>query len=175
MQVLVLNQTYEPLQFCNPRRAVVLLLSGKAEQLEPSNSVFRSPSLAVVVPAVIRLLSYIRRPYLRNVAFNKRNIMKRDSFTCQYCGGNGHAMTIDHVIPKSNGGKTVWENVVCCCPPCNLRKANKTIKTAQMKLIRHPTRPKSMFYLNLSLWSSTGIWARYLPPEFQISLVMEDN
>lgn len=175
MQVLVLNQTYEPLQFCEPRRAVVLILSGKAEQLEHSNSVFRSPSISVVVPSVIRLLAYIRRPYLRTVSFNKRNIMKRDNFTCQYCGGNGHPMTIDHIIPKSHGGKTLWENVVCCCAACNLRKANKTLKATAMKLIRQPTRPKSMFYLNLSLWSSAGVWARYLEPEFQVSLVMEEN
>lgn len=175
MQVLVLNQTYEPLQFCDPRRAVVLILSGKAEQLEDSPLVFRSPSIAVVVPAVIRLLCYIRRPYLRTVSFNKKNILKRDRYTCQYCGGNGQEMTIDHVISKSNGGKTVWENVVCCCPPCNLRKANKTIKTSGMKLIRPPVRPKSMFYLSLSLWSTTGVWARYLQPEFQVSLVGEEN
>jgi len=171
-RVLILNQTFEPLQVCSARRAVVLLFTGKAERIEDSHRLLRSPSIAVVVPSVIRLHRYIIRPARPAIAFTKKNILKRDSFTCQYCGRNGgERMTIDHVIPKSLGGRTVWENVVSACRMCNLRKANKRIEDAGMRLQRAPSKPLSMFYLGFlaRTHQRPPAWNKYLPKTAEVS------
>src|SRR3989441_566590 len=102
--VLVLNHTFEPLHFTNARRAITLLLAGKAESVEGSPRVIRSPSRAFPLPAVIRLAVYIRKPFLDRVAFNKKNILRRDGYTCQYCNRRGERLTVDHVLPRSRGG-----------------------------------------------------------------------
>ncbi len=104
--VLVLNYTFEPLHFTNARRAITLLLSGKAEPVEASPRVVRSPSVVLALPAVIRLAVYIRKPFLDRVAFNKKNILRRDSYTCQYCSRRGERLTVDHIVPRSRGGET---------------------------------------------------------------------
>ncbi|MBI2162742.1 MAG: HNH endonuclease [candidate division NC10 bacterium] len=119
-KVLILNQTFEAFQVCSARRAVILLFTGKAERVEDTSRVLRSPSTSFVLPSVIRLQRFVRKPVQPSIAFNKKNILKRDAHTCQYCGRNGgERMTIDHVIPKSLGGRTVWENVVSACRACN--------------------------------------------------------
>src|SRR5437867_10599011 len=110
--VLVLNYTFEPLHFTNARRAITLLLAGKAEAVEASPRVVRSPSVAFALPAVIRLAIYIRKPFLDRVAFHKKNILRRDGYTCQYCNRRGERLTVDHVVPRSRGGETTWINVV---------------------------------------------------------------
>jgi len=115
--VLVLNYTYEPLHFTNARRAITLLLAGKAESVEGSPRVIRSPSRSFHLPSVIRLGVYIRKPFLERVAFNKKNILRRDGYTCQYCRRRGEKLTVDHVIPRSRGGQTTWTNVVAACLP----------------------------------------------------------
>jgi 5-methylcytosine-specific restriction endonuclease McrA len=167
-RVLVLNQTFEPLHVCSARRAVVLLYAGKAERLEDTPRVIRSPSTSVVLPSVIRLHRYVKKPARPTIAFNKKNILKRDTYTCQYCGRNGgERMTIDHVIPKSLGGRTVWENVVSACRACNLKKANKSLGEAGMHLLRKPIRPLSLSYLEILAHAShhADRWRRYLPAE----------
>lgn len=171
-RVLVLNQTFEPLRVCGARRAVVLLFTGKAERIEDSRRVFRSPSTVLVVPTVIRLHSFVRKPMPPSVSFNKKNILKRDAFTCQYCGRDGgERMTIDHVVPKSLGGRTVWENVVSCCRACNLRKGNKCPAEAGMSLLRKPGKPRSPLSLGLFAHSSlhAASWWKYLPAEVEAS------
>ncbi len=125
--VLVLNATYEPLHFTNARRAVTLLLSGKAEAVEASPRVIRSPSRAFALPAVIRLAVFIRKPFLERVAFNKKNILRRDGYTCQYCNRRGERLTVDHIVPRSRGGETSWTNVVAACLRCNLQKGNRLL------------------------------------------------
>lgn len=165
-KVLVLNQSFEPLNICSARRAVVLLIAGKAERVEDSPRIIYSPSVALIIPSVIRLHRYIHWPGAHIVAFTKKNILKRDGFMCQYCGRNGEErMTIDHVIPRSLGGKTVWENVVSACLPCNLKKGNKTLTEAGMRLLRKPTRPISIFYLSILAHSShfSLAWSKYIP------------
>jgi 5-methylcytosine-specific restriction endonuclease McrA len=167
-RVLILNQTFEPLQICSARRAVVLLFAGKAERVEDSGHVLRSPSTTVAVPSVIRLHHFVRQPVAPTLSFNKKNILKRDAYTCQYCGRNGgERMTIDHVIPKSLGGRTVWENVVSACRACNLRKGNKPLSAAGMQLLRKPVRPRSASYLGILAHASHHYerWRRYLPAE----------
>jgi 5-methylcytosine-specific restriction endonuclease McrA len=99
--VLVLNYTFEPLHFTNAKRAITLLLSGKAQSVEPSPRIIRSPSVSFQLPAVIRLGVYIRKPFLDRVAFNKKNILRRDGYTCQYCNRRGERLTVDHVLPRS--------------------------------------------------------------------------
>jgi 5-methylcytosine-specific restriction endonuclease McrA len=167
-RVLILNQTFEPLQICSARRAVILLFAGKAERVEDTAQLMRSPSTAVCIPSVIRLHHFVRQPIAPTLSFNKKNILKRDGYTCQYCGRNGgERMTIDHVIPKSLGGRTVWENVVSACRACNLRKGNKSPDEVGFQLLRKPVRPRSASYLGILAYASQHYerWRKYLPAE----------
>src|SRR2546428_10303401 len=109
--VLVLNYTFEPLHFTNARRAITLLLAGKAEAVEASPRVVRSPSVAFALPAVIRLAIYIRQPFLDRVALNKKNILRRDGYTWPYCNRPGERLTLDHAVPRSRGGGGAWGDV----------------------------------------------------------------
>lgn len=164
--VLVLNYTYEPLHFTNAKRAITLVLTGKAESVEPSPRIVRSPSMSVAIPAVIRLGVYIRKPFLDRVAFNKKNILRRDAHTCQYCGRRGERLTVDHVVPRSRGGETTWTNVVAACLRCNLRKGNRTLEDGGMRLIREPTHPRFLFSISLQrhphAHSFLDSWRKYL-------------
>ena len=164
--VLVLNYTFEPLHFTNARRAVTLLLAGKAEPVEASPRVIRSPSRAFALPAVIRLAVYIRKPFLDRVAFNKKNILRRDGYACQYCNRRGDRLTVDHVTPRSRGGETTWTNVVAACLKCNLRKGNKLLEEAGMRLTREPVHPRFLFSVHLLRHPHAGSfldsWRKYL-------------
>jgi 5-methylcytosine-specific restriction endonuclease McrA len=169
-KVLILNQTFEPLQVCTARRAIILLFTGKAERVEDSGGVIRSPSACFALPLVIRLLHFIAKPVHTAISFNKKNILKRDAYTCQYCGRNsGERMTIDHVVPKAQGGRTIWENVVSACRACNLRKGNRRPGEAGMHLLRKPTRPHSFSYLGILAHASPQYqaWRKYLPREVE--------
>jgi 5-methylcytosine-specific restriction endonuclease McrA len=149
-----------------------LLFSGKAERVEDTTQVMRSPSAVVVIPSVIRLQHFVRQPVVPTLSFNKRNIFKRDAYTCQYCGRNsGERMTIDHVVPKSRGGRTVWDNVVSACRACNLKKANKSPGEVGLRLLRKPTRPRSASYLGLLAYASQHVegWRKYLPADAEES------
>lgn len=171
VKVLVLNQTFEPLQVCSAKRAIILLFAGKAEQVEDSGNLLRSPSRAFILPSVIRLHRYVRKPTRAVIAFNKKNLLRRDAFTCQYCGRDGgERMTIDHVIPKSLGGKTIWENVVTSCQACNCKKGNKTLHEARMRLLRPPAKPLSTFFLSLLAHSRErpSDWGKYVPTDLEL-------
>lgn len=146
LRVLVLNSTYEPLQFCNAHRAIVMVLKGKAEQVECDGKVFRSPTVTFRLPTVIRLRNFINIPYRGIVSFSKKNVFRRDNHTCQYCGRDEVELTIDHVIPKSRGGNTSWENVVVACQECNLKKGNRTPVEVGIKLLRKPYRPHFLIH-----------------------------
>ncbi|MEN3045113.1 MAG: HNH endonuclease [Candidatus Hydrothermales bacterium] len=120
---------------------MILLILNKAESVvNRDGKKIRSCYLEINVPSVIRIKRYVNyRP--KEVPINKRNIIKRDKSTCQYCGKKSNDMTIDHVIPKDKGGKDTWENLVTCCKDCNMKKANRTPKEAGMKLIKKPKKP----------------------------------
>lgn len=120
-QVLVLNSTYEPMNVCSLHRAIVLLLKGKAEIIEAAGGPLRSERTSLARPAVIRILEYIRIPRADGRRVSRRAILARDGFRCQYCGSTRH-LTLDHIIPRSRGGNSSWENVVTSCAPCNVRK-----------------------------------------------------
>ena len=164
--VLVLNYTFEPLHFTNAKRAITLLLSGRAESVESSSRVVRSPSVSFPLPAVIRLAVYIRKPFLDRVAFNKKNILRRDGYTCQYCSRRGERLTVDHVLPRSRGGETTWTNVVAACLKCNLRKGNRSVQEVGLRLIRDPHHPKFLFSMHLLRHphanSFIDSWRKYL-------------
>lgn len=166
LSVLVLNYSFEPLHFTNARRAITLVLAGKAENLEPSPRVIRSPSVSLRLPAVIRLAVFIRKPFLERVAFNKKNILRRDNNVCQYCGRRGERLTVDHVTPRSKGGETNWTNVVAACLRCNLQKGNRALAESGLSLIRHPSHPQFLFSIHLSRHPHAGFfldtWRKYL-------------
>jgi 5-methylcytosine-specific restriction endonuclease McrA len=138
--VLVLNASYEPLNITSWRRAMVMLLKGKAEGLEHDPArVIRDDLL---LPTVIRLRQFVRVPY-KPLPLTRRNLFQRDAHRCQYCGYGGDRLSIDHILPRSRGGTDSWENVTTACLPCNVRKGNRTPREAGMALARRPHRPLS--------------------------------
>ena len=138
--VLVLNQDYQPLSICSVQRSMKLLFLEKAELLhDDPEKELSTTRTSYQYPSVIRLRNYIRIPYTK-VVLSRRNIMRRDKFSCQYCAKKSDR-TIDHVLPKSRGGKDQWENLVTACEKCNVKKGNKTPQEAQMPLKRKPYRP----------------------------------
>ena len=163
--VLVLNATYEPLNVVSVRRAIVLLLKDKAEVLEATERRIRAATLSFPVPLVIRLVYYVRVPRKLDVPLTRRTILLRDNYTCQYCGTQPTKanLTIDHVLPKVRGGKTTWENVVCACKRCNLRKGSKTPREANMPLRSGPERPKYVALVFLTQSPGCEVWGKYIP------------
>jgi 5-methylcytosine-specific restriction endonuclease McrA len=163
--VLVLNASYEPVNICAARRAVVLVLKGIAAPEEMSQHTLHASRQAYQVPSVIRLLEYRRIPH-QTRALSRKNIMMRDRYSCQYChrAGGASDLTLDHVIPRSRGGESSWENLVASCHQCNNRKGNRTPEEAGMKLARMP-RPFSLHtsrHLMRLLARGEDQWRKYL-------------
>jgi 5-methylcytosine-specific restriction endonuclease McrA len=145
-RVLVLTAGMEPHRIVPWQRAITMAFLGKVEVLEEYDEIlYRSPSLTVRMPAVIRLLRLFRG-IKRAVKFSRVNVMTRDRFTCQYCGEQKRMreLNYDHVIPRHLGGRTCWENIVTSCYPCNARKRNRTPEQAGMVLLSLPVKPKSL-------------------------------
>jgi 5-methylcytosine-specific restriction endonuclease McrA len=158
--VLVLNRLYQPVHVTSVRRALILLYRGAAKAVDEQYQTFDfeswaelsaalheefigTPNKRLRVPRVILLQAYDHLPRAR-VRFSRLNIYARDRNTCQYCGRRPQRaeLNLDHVVPRSHGGVTSWENVVCSCVPCNLRKGGRTPEQAHMKLLRQPIRPR---------------------------------
>jgi 5-methylcytosine-specific restriction endonuclease McrA len=137
--VLVLNASYEPINICAARRAIVLVLKGVAITEEINGHLLHSARLAVRVPSVIRLLEYRRIPH-QTRALSRKNILLRDRNTCQYCGVllPSSELTLDHIVPRSRGGQSTWENLVACCHACNHKKGNHLLHECSMSLLREP-------------------------------------
>jgi len=165
LPVLVLNQSYEPLNICRVRRAVVLLYQNKAEMLENGAGFIHSASHEFPVPSVIRLAAMIKRPYRSGRKLTRLEVFKRDKYTCQYCGKETRQLTLDHVLPRYRGGQHTWLNVVSACVPCNRRKAGRTPKEAGMKLIEQPFHPRDagFFYVIPHYSHIRAEWQKYLP------------
>lgn len=144
--VLVLNASYEPLRITNGRRAIVLILKEKA---------------TLISKRVIRLVNYVKIPFQRyKDSYPTRSLIhKRDDHECQYCGSKDN-LTIDHVIPRSRGGQDTWENLVCSCSSCNLKKGNKLLSDTNMILRRPPSAPFNKVYLDLEK-SKVSEWMEY--------------
>lgn len=161
-RVLVLNVGYEALGLASVKRSVVLVMNNTAEVVEESGDYLRTPSKPYPVPSIIRLKRLIRRPPGR-LALNRRNVLRRDAYTCQYCGKHGGELTVDHVVPKSRGGRSVWENLVTACRGCNLKKKNRTPEEAGMRLAHRPIAPKHSILLVADLPHLPAAWKLYLP------------
>lgn len=140
--VLVLNANFEPLNVCDTRRALGLILTGKADLVVNGRGVIRTVSREIPRPSIIRLGKMVQRPRPR-VKLTRREIFRRDNYTCQYCGRRSGEMTVDHVLPRHLGGKHIWTNVVTACPACNHQKGGRRLGESGMKLIRLPQEPPS--------------------------------
>ena len=162
-RVLVLNATFEPINVCTVRRAVVLLLKEKAELLERGVSELHSESSTVARPVVIRLVTYVKVPrdaHRRKIT--RRAVFARDSWTCQYCGSRSN-LTVDHVIPRSKGGSSSWENIVASCAPCNRRKADRLPRQAGMHPRHVPRTPRAEVFIHVASPTIPAAWLQYLP------------
>jgi len=188
--VLVLNRLYMAVNVVSARRAFVLLCKEVAEVVAVEDDRYnsynfenwidvsrardrwqdngfewvRAVSFDIMVPKVIRLLFYDRLPHTR-VKFNRRNIFARDENRCQYCGGRfpTSELSLDHVIPRSRGGRNTWENVVCSCARCNARKGGRLPEEAALSLYRKPAKPRRSPVIRLKLRSSKyESWKQFL-------------
>ncbi|MCP4632235.1 MAG: HNH endonuclease [candidate division Zixibacteria bacterium] len=160
--VLVLNQNFEPLSVCSARRAVVMTYLGKADIVETYDGLgFSSVKSFIPLPSVVKLDIYVKVPHKR-IVLTRKNIIKRDNHTCQYCGRKDRPMTVDHIIPKQYDGKDTWENLVCACVKCNNKKSNKTPEQANLKLRSKPKRPNHITFIKQFIGISDERWKRYL-------------
>ena len=160
--VLVLNQNFEPLNICRVRRAVVLVLDGKAEVIENGRGELHAISTSVPIPSVVRLTQFVKRPRLLK-RLTRFEVFNRDKFTCQYCGRETKDITLDHILPKSRGGTHEWYNVVGCCFSCNLRKAGHTPAEAGMRLLRQPLPPPpTAFSVPYHYLRAHGEWQKFV-------------
>jgi 5-methylcytosine-specific restriction endonuclease McrA len=162
-RVLVLNASYEPINVCTVRRAAVLILKNRAEVLEHGDWSLHSESLTLPRPVVIRLITYVRVPrdaHRRKIT--RRAVFARDRWTCQYCGHERGTLTVDHVIPRSKGGTSSWDNIVTCCAPCNRRKGDRLPKQANMKPVCVPRPPSSTIFIHVATPSIPAAWEQYL-------------
>lgn len=159
--VLVLNGNYEPINVCSTKRAMGLILAGKAMVVENGRGVIRTVSRTYECPSVVRLAYYVRRPRPR-VRLCKREILRRDEHRCQYCGEESGQLTLDHVTPRHRGGQHSWENLVAACPLCNRRKGGRTPTESRMTLLRHPSEPRpAAEYVFGRYQEGDGVWRRY--------------
>ena len=162
-RVLVLNATFEPINVCTVRRAAVLILKEKAEVIEHGRWELHAESLTLPRPIVIRLITYVRVPrdtHRRKIT--RRAVFARDGWACQYCGSRSN-LTVDHVVPRSKGGISSWDNIVASCAPCNRRKGDALPRQAGMSLRRKPRRPKAHVFIHVASPSIPPAWRAYLP------------
>lgn len=161
-RALVLNASFEPLCVVAARRAVVLVLSDKADVVHETGHELRSERISVPVPSVIRLRYYVRVPFQRQAALSRRAVFHRDGYECQYCGGS--AESIDHVVPRSRGGTHEWDNVVAACRRCNSTKGDRLLSETSMALPRRPVAPRSLSWVVIAVPEVPDHWQPYLEP-----------
>jgi 5-methylcytosine-specific restriction endonuclease McrA len=161
-QVLVLNASYEPLNVTTVRRAHVLVFKGKAEVIEELQQNLHSATDTYPWPHVIRLVAYVRVPRAVQRKISRRALFARDGWRCVYCGDGHGRLTLDHVVPRSRGGQSVWENVVTACAPCNHRKGDRTLEEARMELRMQPRAPAPVLFIHLAAPKIPDGWRTYL-------------
>ncbi|MCX6453965.1 MAG: HNH endonuclease [Actinobacteria bacterium] len=158
-QTLVLNATYEPLGVVSERRALILVLNQRATTIEDSDTVLRYSGGELTLPAVIKLVKFVRIPYRHAVPLSRRALFARDGGRCVYC--TAPATSIDHVIPRSRGGAHNWENVVSACHKCNHQKADRTLKEIGWKLKTLPREPAGAAWRILGTGKPDSRWISY--------------
>jgi 5-methylcytosine-specific restriction endonuclease McrA len=178
--VLVLNRVFQAIQITSVKRAFVLLYKDHVRAvdeeyrtydfvdwadipIQPSDHFVSTPNRRIKIPHVVQLLSFDKMPR-QEVKFSRGNIYLRDQNRCQYCGKRfpSSELSLDHVVPVSRGGRSSWENVVCACLPCNVKKGNKLLTECHMQLIRHPHRPKWHPLHRLQGRQYPEIWKNFL-------------
>ena len=164
-RTLLLSTGYEPITTISWQRAISLLTLGKVEVVETYDREVRSMSLALKLPSVVRLVNLFRR-HKQRVKYSKQNVFARDRWACQYCGTKHDIcdLTVDHVVPRAQGGKTEWENVVTACKPCNSTKADRTPQQAGLRLRKKPEKPDwvPLLTLKVSRERAPQVWQGYL-------------
>lgn len=162
--VLLLNADYSPIRSLSLERAVNLIIGERAELVEQDgDKVLRSPSVVFPKPCVIRLRYYVKVPR-RGMTWTRRAVLARDNYTCQYCSAKldrrSTESTIDHIIPKSKGGKSVWGNSVACCKACQRKKGDRRLHETGLKLLREPVTPRGDYLVVASDYPQS--WKKYL-------------
>jgi len=165
MAVLLLNASFEPLRVIALRRAIGLVITGKAEITASGDGEIHSATASIPVPAVVRLRYMVRVPFRATVSLSRRGVLIRDSRTCQFGHCSRSGSTVDHVVPRSRGGLHEWTNVVAACPSCNARKGDRLLSELGWHLKRPPVAPRG----TVVLLSAAGLshahpaWVDYLP------------
>lgn len=171
-RVLVLNASFEPINVCTVRRAIVLILKEKAEVIETPGQddgeiELHAERFSITRPSVIRLVTYVRIPFHSfRRKITRRAVFARDGWECQYCGRRG-SLTMDHIIPRSKGGETSWENVVACCAGCNRRKGDRSVSQAGMRLRSRPRAPHATIFIHVASPTIPQAWQPYVPAAAQ--------
>jgi 5-methylcytosine-specific restriction endonuclease McrA len=164
--VLVLNASYEPINICGARRALVLVLKGVARTEEEHGEMLHAARIRMPMPSVIRLLEYRRIPH-QTRALSRKNILLRDRNTCQYCNLvlTSSELTLDHVVPRSRGGLSTWENLVACCHSCNRRKGNHLLNEMRDMTLQREPRPFTLHtsrHIMRMIGGQDEAWRKYL-------------
>ncbi len=167
MRSLLLNASYEPLRVITWQKAIILLFKGKVEVIASHDRRIRGVRISLALPSVLRLLRRVRvARRFHQVPFSRSNIYLRDKYRCQYCANQFKAseLTFDHVVPASQGGRKVWENIVTCCIQCNRKKGGKTPREAGLTLVRQPIRPSYLpaYAITFGLSDVPNSWRDYL-------------
>ncbi|GAA2440240.1 HNH endonuclease [Streptomyces macrosporus] len=160
--VLVLNASYEPLGVVPLRRALILVLNGKAISLEDSGALMHSATQAIPAPSVVRLKRFVRVPFRGTVPLTRRALFARDGGRCVYCGGV--ATSVDHVVPRSRGGQHAWDNVVAACRRCNHVKADRHISELGWPMRHQPAPPTGLAWRIIGTGHRDPRWLPYLRP-----------
>ena len=160
-KVLLLNSSYEPMMVVSGKKAILMIISNKVDTIEKTNHYICSSVLKLSFPSVIKLRSFIYINF-KNIPLTRKNIIKRDNCTCQYCGKITKSITIDHIIPKDKNGKDLWSNLVSACNNCNSKKSNKYLSDTNMKLLREPVKPTYIYHLQKYLNKENNSWKPYL-------------
>ena len=163
-RTLVLSQGFEPVKIVSWQRAITLLFLGKVEVIEEYDRDIKCTSMLIKIPAVVRLLNAFRR-HRKPVKFSRVNIYGRDNYRCQFCGDKKsiNELTYDHVVPRAQGGKTNWLNIVTACTKCNTKKGNRTPREAGMALLKQPVQPAATptLIVTVSRESMPDAWRDY--------------
>ena len=159
-KVLLLNNSYEAISVITAKKAIIMYFLDKVDVVKKSKIVINSIYLKFNIPEVIKLKNYI---YIKHskIPLTRKNILKRDNNTCQYCGKNKSEITIDHILPKDKGGNDSWNNLVVACKRCNMIKGNYLLKDIDMQLIRKPFEPTKIIYLQ-NVGKNNKSWHPYL-------------
>ena len=163
MKALKLDSSFRPIDIVDAIEALVMCLVGKARTIENYTNEINSVSQSFKLPAVIVLNRYVKFRF-SYATCNRSNILWRDENTCQYCGklGTSENLTLDHILPRSRGGKNTWQNLVAACKKCNQKKANRTPSESKMRPLKAPKRPRNSVLKDLKKENISPIWENYL-------------